>query len=292
MLMESAMRRLSLSLLGSLVLAGGGAGLLLAAPAPPVTAPDAPRRIVSLNLCADQLVLALADRAQIAGLTRNAANADMSSEAARARGLRILSSSAEEILEIEPDLIIGMPMYRSASTGVLRDMGYRTIDFRAADTLADIHGSIRTIAAAVGHPERGEALIATMAEQLAATSKPGRGRVAAYYQRRGFMTGTGTLVDDLMQRVGLVNLAGRLGRPALSQLSIEELVAARPDFLIVDGATDRVIDQGSEMLHHPALRDIPRIRVPQAWTVCGGPSYAPAAQSMARQIAAIDAGHR
>ena len=286
------MRRLSLSLLGLLALAGGGAGLWAAAPMPSVPALDAPRRVVSMNLCADQLVLALADRSQIAGLTRNAANADMSSEAARARGLRMLGSSAEEILEIKPDLVIGMPVYRSSAIAILRGRRYRTVDLRSADTLTDIHASIRATAAALGHPERGEALIGAMADRLAATSMPGRGRVAAFYQRRGFMTGTGTLVDDLMQRVGLVNLADRLGRPALSQLSIEELVAARPDFLIVDGATDRVTDQGSEMLHHPALRDIPRIRIPQAWTVCGGPSYALAAQSMARQIDAIDARHR
>ena len=38
------------------------------------------------------------------------------------------------------------------------------------------------------------------------------------------------------------------------------------------------------MLHHPALRDIPRLRLPQAWTVCGGPAYVRAAQSLVAQI--------
>ena len=69
-----------------------------------------------------------------------------------------------------------------------------------------------------------------------------------------------------MTRVGLINLAGKLGKPPLSQLSLEEMVAAQPDFLIVESATDKVTDQGSEMLHHPALKDIPRISIPQAWT--------------------------
>ena len=35
-----------------------------------------------------------------------------------------------------------------------------------------------------------------------------------------------------------------------------------------------------------ALRDIPRIRLPQAWTVCGGPAYVAAARSLVRQVAA------
>lgn len=251
----------------------------------------APRRIVSLNLCADQLVLALADREQIAGLTRNAAKPEMSAEAARARGLRILGTSAEEILEIRPDLVIGAPVRRSAALGALRSQGYRTVDLKAANDLADIYAAIRETAVAVGHPARGDAMIARMSRELAALPRLGRGKVAAYYQRRGYLTGAGTLIDDLMRRLGLVNLASRLGKSALSQVSIEEMVAARPDYIIVESATDDVTDLGTEMLHHPALRGIPRISMPQAWTVCGGPAYVTAARAMARQMAGNSGPH-
>lgn len=248
------------------------------------TAPVRPRRIVSVNLCADQLLLALADRGQIAGLTRNAADPAMSAEAARARGLPILRTSAEQILALDPDLIVGTPAYGSAA--VLRFTGKRPIvDLPSAATYADIVRQVRAMARAVGHPERGEALVRRMDADLAAIRPVGRGKVAVYYQRRGYVTGTGTLVDDLMTRVGLVNLARRIDRPMLAQLSLEEMVAARPDYLIVEQATERVTDQGTEMLHHPALRGIPRIVVPEAWTVCGGPAYVAAARSMAEQVA-------
>jgi len=267
----------------------GGAGLLWAAsPAPRAKAPAIPQRIVSINLCADQLVLALADRAQIAGLTKNATDIEMSGEASKARGIPLLSNSAEQILAIEPDLIVGMPASRSAALRALPRQDYPLLDLATANALGEIYTSIRETAAAVGHPERGSALIARMQAELAGLPKPGKGRVAAYYQRRGYMTGTGTLIDELMGRVGLVNLAGKLGKPPLSQLSLEEMVAAKPDFLIVESATDVVTDQGSEMLHHPAIKDIPRISIPQAWTVCGSPAYTQAARSMTAQIARID----
>ena len=266
-----------------------GAGLLWAAsPAPPAKAPAVPQRIVSINLCADQLVVALADRQQIAGLTKNATDPEMSGEAAKAHGIPLLSNSAEQILAIEPDLIVGMPASRSAALAALPEQNYPLLDLATADRLDEIYASIRETAAAVGHPARGTALIAHMERELAGLSKPGKGRVAAYYQRRGYMTGTGTLIDELMARVGLVNLAGKLGKPPLSQLSLEEMVAAEPDFLIVESATDVVTDQGSEMLHHPAIKDIPRISMPQAWTVCGSPAYTEAARSMAAQIARHD----
>ena len=280
------MRRRGLAAAAALL---GGAGLLWASsPAPRAKTPAVPQRIVSINLCADQLVLALADRGQIAGLTKNATDIEMSGEAAKAAGLPLLSNSAEQILAIEPDLIVGMPASRSAALRALPQQDYPLLDLATANTLDEIYTSIRETAAAVGHPERGRALIVRMQGELAGLPKPGKGRVAAYYQRRGYMTGTGTLIDELMGRVGLVNLAGKLGKPPLSQLSLEEMVAAKPDFLIVESATDVVTDQGSEMLHHPAIKDIPRISIPQAWTVCGSPAYTQAARSMTAQIARID----
>ena len=245
---------------------------------------NSPQKIVSLNLCADQYLLALADRSQIAGLTRNAPDPAMSAVAAQVGGLHILGQSSEEILAINPDLIVGMQVQRSAIMAALKEQNYPALDMQNANSFGDIVTQTLLVAKAVGQPARGSAIIARMKEDLGKLPKSGKGRVAAYYQRRGYMTGTGTLVDDLMQRAGLVNLASKLKKPSLSLLSIEELVAAQPDFIIVESATDQITDQGTEMLHHPALKNIPRLRIPEAWTVCGGPAYVQAAQSLAAQI--------
>lgn len=267
-------------LLPSLLVAATG----VAAFAPPASASHRPRRIVSVNLCSDQLLLALGDRDQIAALSVNAGNPEMSAEAARTKGLRILSGAAEEVLALDPDLIIGTTKRRAPVLRGLKPGSFRTLDVPPAESYAEITTSIRTVAAAIGQRPRGEALIARMDRELAMLPKVPRAGVAAYYQRRGFMTGTGTLVDELMQRVGLVNLAGKLGKAALAQVSLEQMVAARPDWLIVESATDRVTDQGTEMLHHPALAGMKRISIPQAWTVCGGPAYVLAARAMVAQM--------
>ncbi|WP_150290606.1 ABC transporter substrate-binding protein [Sphingobium estronivorans] len=241
-----------------------------------------PQRIVSLNTCADQYVLALADPAQIAALSPYGHDPELSAAVGKARAFRTLKRPGEEVLAIRPDLLIGFPMGDSvvgAPPGP-----WRTLGLASADSYPMILTQIRQVAAAVGHTERGEALIRAMNRDLAALPRARRGGVAAYYQRRGYMTGTGTLVDDLMRRAGLVNLAGKLGKPALAQVPLEEMIAARPDFLIVETGTEKVVDQGTEMLHHPILRSIPRIRIPQAWTVCGGPAYVQAARSIVAQI--------
>lgn len=260
--------------------------LLLALAPAPVQAQERPQRIVSLNLCADQLLLALADRDQIAGLTPNAPRPELSAAAAQVAGLPVLADSAEEVLAIRPDLVVGMPARRSAIMAALRQENYRAVDLKSAHDFAQIAANIRIVARAVGHEARGAALVHAMAARLAALPRPGRGRVAAHYQRRGFLTGTGTLVDDLMQRMGLVNLATKLGKGPLTQLSLEELVAAKPDLLIMESGSARVADQGTEMLHHPALAGISRVYLPQSWTVCGGPAYVQAAERLAAALAA------
>lgn len=279
--------RLSTASVARRMMAASAAGFALVSAicvaAPPKAPPQPrPQRIVSLNLCADQYLLELADPGQIAGLTRNARDPAMSAAAAKVGGSHILGESAEEIVAIDPDLVIGAP---GRSSAMLAGANYRSVHLKGVDSYADIVAQIREVAAAVGHRERGEALIRRMDRDLAAIPRAPHRGVAAYYQRRGYLTGTGTLIDDLMKRVGLTNLAGKLGKPPLSQMSLEELVAAQPDYLVVERATDRVTDQGTEMLHHPVLRHIPRLSIPQAWTVCGSPAYVTAARSLSRQMA-------
>lgn len=254
--------------------------LLLIGAAPPAR----PERIVSLNLCADGYLLALADRSQIAALTQFATDPAMSYAAPAARGLRTIRGSAEDVLALRPDLILASPGKRRETMAQLRGRRIATLDLSPADSLAEIEAQVREVAAAVGHRDRGEALIARMEAALGRLPRgAGRGRTAAYYQRRGFLTGAGTLIDELMRRVGLVNLATRLGKPALARVTLEEMARARPDFLIVESDAERVADQGTEMLQHPILAGIPRLALPQAWTVCGGPGYVRAAQSLAAQ---------
>lgn len=256
--------------------------LLLIGAAP---APRAPQRIVSLNLCADQYLVALADPRQIAALTRFARDPLMSAVARQARRSPVSKGSAEDVLALRPDLVLTAPGPQRETARAIAAQNVVTVNIDFADSYADIVAQTRQVASAVGHPERGAALIRRMDAALTRIPRDaGRGRVAAYYQRRGYLTGAGTLVDELLRRIGLVNLAAKLGKPALARVSLEEMALARPDFLIVETATDRVVDQGTEMLHHPLLARIPRLRVPEAWTVCGGPAYVLAAQSLARQL--------
>ncbi|MGI4881526.1 MAG: ABC transporter substrate-binding protein [Janthinobacterium lividum] len=246
-----------------------------------------PHRVVSLNLCADQYLLAVADRSQIAALTRFARDRSMSEAAAAAARLPYSGGRAEELLALQPDLVLAAP-YQAAATAAL--LGTAVVSVPEANDVAQIAQNLVTVGRAVGHVERAQILIAKMSRELSGTG-PGRGRVGAYYQRQGYLTGGGTLVDDLMRRAGLVNLATRLHRPSLSRLSLESVIAERPDFLILT-RDPRHGDRGSDMLDHPALAAaVPasrRLYLDEALIICGGPAYPAAVEGLRKQIIAAD----
>lgn len=257
----------------------------------------APKRIVSLSLCADQYLLALADPEQIVALNRFSHDPAMSWAVDRARRFPGIRGSAEEMLTLKPDIVFTAGFGTPAALAVLRSRKIRVIDLPWDDRFESIERTTRLVAAAVGHPERGEALIASMRRRLAEMgAPPGKGRIAAYYQRRGYLTGQGSLIDEIMRRAGLVNLAKALDRPMLpTRMSIEEIAMARPDFLIVDNG-GKVSDKGTEMLEHPVLRraiaDSHRIDIPEALTTCGGPSYPDALERLVKGIRRADRSRR
>lgn len=257
----------------------------------------APHRILSLNVCADQYILALADRGSIAALSEFAADPQLSASAARAQRLPRSKGRLEEVLRINPDLVVIDAFYPARTVELARARGIRVVAMRTERGFPDIVANVRVVAAAIGKPKAGERLIADMARDLAAMGiSPGRGRVAAHYQRRGFVTGTGTLLDDMMRRVGLVNLAAARAIGPLGRLSLEEIAMARPDFVIMDDDLANVRDKGAEMLIHPLLaRAIPvdrRIAFPSAYTVCGGPHYPAAVHLLAARIGQADRTRR
>lgn len=255
--------------------------------------PAVPKRVVSLNMCADQLLIALADPGQIAALTEWARDPQLSYYADRAKGLPFTHHSAEEVLALRPDLVIGAPFRTKEVLEPLKARGVALVDLAPQESPESAEEAIRTVAAALGHPERGDALIASMRAKLARIGPPpGRGRTVAYYQRQGYLTGTDTLVDAMMRRVGLVNITARLGRPAFSRISLEELVMARPDFVVTEESASASEDRTAAMIRHPlldrALRPGHHLVIPQALTVCGGPSYPDAVALLAREIRQAD----
>ncbi|MEW8396486.1 MAG: ABC transporter substrate-binding protein, partial [Candidatus Thiodiazotropha sp.] len=69
----------------------------------------APRRVVSVNLCSDQLLLLLADPPQVASVSHLATQPASSFVAEQAARYPLNRARAEEIIRLQPDLILITP---------------------------------------------------------------------------------------------------------------------------------------------------------------------------------------
>lgn len=243
----------------------------------PSDAGAAPRRIVSLNPCLDVLLVNLADRAQIAALSHYARDKDSSTIAALAETFPITYGSAEEVMALSPDLVLTSRHSDLATRNALSRLNIRTELFSEPQNVEHSLAQVRTVARLVEQEARGEDVVARIGSALAAAAPPpGAAPVPALiFQRNGFSSGRGTLVDEMMTRTGFVNVADRYGLSWWSNVPLEHVVADPPAVLLAGEVRPDMPTWADRVLRHPALRamepKIKRATFPDRLLFCGGP---------------------
>ena len=264
-----------------------------------VHADGPPRRIVSFNLCADQLLLALADPAQIAGLSPYAVNPLLSVMTDKAAAFPRLDWDAESVVNLAPDLVLGGPSHRPIHA-MLSAMGIRVVDVELIRNLADARRQAIEVGKLVGHPERGEALARQIEQAEARLSavalKPPL--TALVIQREGYREGPASLASGMLSIAGLrppqLASAGAGGFMSAEQggfVSLEHLLTGGPDVLVLQDPPREAQDQGALFITHPALLARyganRRIDLPERYTLCGGPPMLQGLDYLARAIKAL-----
>jgi iron complex transport system substrate-binding protein len=247
-------------------------------------------RVVSMNVCSDQLLLTLADPEQILGLSRYARDGWQSWAADKARNYPILSGGAEDVLVLKPDIVVASLFDKRATRELLKAKGLHLAEFTVPRTLPEVKEQIREMGEVVQHPDRANAEIARLDAAIARAREAATGR---HYRvlplsRRGFVSGRDSLVSSLLTETGLLNPAGDLGIASGGFASLEAIVSLRPDFILVSEAGDRAEDDGRAFLLHPALQRFyppeKRLVIPERLTVCGGVMLAEALDVLTAEL--------
>ena len=167
--------------------------------------------------------------------------------------------SAEEIVALRPDLVLASRHSAIPTRNALRRVGIHYELFDVAFSVEDSLAQIRRIAALVGNAAAGEALVARIERAIeTARLPPGTRRLtAAVYETGGLTAGSKTVTDELMQIVGLDNLAARYGIQMHAPMQLELLVAAPPDLLLMGEVPAAAGTQAARIVQHRALRKVP-----------------------------------
>jgi len=247
-------------------------------------------RVASINLCTDQLLLEVANPAQIVSLSWLAADPEESMLAAAAGGYPVNYGSAEELLRYAPDVVLGGVYTSPFTRRLLRDLGFRVVDVTPAASVDDIARNLRLVATAIGRQKRGEVLISELADRVAALRRhrPAHPVRALVLRPGGFTVGAGSLADELMRLAGLENIAAGAGLDRWGSLSIETLLTSRPELLVYTGYRRDQASLANAVFDHPALATVAdRIDVAEIearFWACGLPESLDSAAALQRAV--------
>jgi len=270
---------------------GIAAALAACVSAAPAAERAAPRRIMSLNVCTDLLLLQIAPKARIASVSFLAPEAARALFPGAAAGIPLNHNTAEDIINVRPDLILDSELGAPLGRTMARRLGARVVEVKDANNFQDIRDIVRQVGEAVGEPARAAALIAHMDATLAAlAAHPPRRRLRVVAWSGGSaVPGKGSLTDAIITAAGAVNIAARPG-VAESSFGVEELLIAQPDALLFGGATLGKPSLFNDQGQHRAVRQLfagRRIAYNDVAHTCGVPQSADSAANLRRAFDAL-----
>ena len=260
------------------------AGALLGAPV--AVQADAPQRVVSMNLCTDQLAMMLAARGQLLSVTYLASDPRSSAMAEQAQAYPANRGLAEDVYLMQPDLVIAGSFTTRATVEMLQRLGLRVEIFEPVQALEDIAPQILRMGDLLGQEEAAAALVEQFEADLAAfQAEVTRNPRAALYAANGFTSGPDSLSGQILETAGFTNIAADLGYARGGILPLEVLVMQAPEAVI----TSRPYPGNSRaeaVLQHPALRAAQDSRAAGRFSdrdwVCGTPFVLRAVAEMAQ----------
>lgn len=209
----------------------------MAATGPAAAVPTA----VSTDFCADQYLLALADRSQILAVSPDA-EAPFSHMAAKAGGVRKLAAGVEELAALQPDYVVTSWGWSAHNRGLPERLGAKFVQVQFGTTPDVIAANLRHVGGILRRESQAEKIVAEMFQRLQDIETRVDRRVGTpplrpplrgmYITPSGTTSGAGTLVDEIITRAGLINAVAEMGYSGWQQMQLEDLVVNPPDLFV------------------------------------------------------------
>ena len=263
-----------------------GGSVVVAASSAEAQATTRPSRIVSLDLCADQLLIELVERNRIAAVTHLAADPAVSAIPEKARGIPITHGAAEDVLRYDPDLILAGPYGVSSTVSLLRRLNRNVVIVPLPSDLHGVRLAMRIVSAAVGERDKGEAMVAGFDRRVQQVASPSSARPpsAVIYQVGGTVSGPGSLAEAMLVSAGFRNKADEYRLTRGGQVPLELLVAEPPDLLVLSSNAHEYRTAVADNLRNPVLRRLRQehasLELPWQLWLCGTPRLADAIERL------------
>ncbi len=247
-----------------------------------VAAEDKPR-LVSMDYCADQFALALADPEQVVGLSPEADDIH-SFYRHRAHLFPQFGGSIEEVLKLDPDLVLRSFGGNAQGLELIAQQGIQIISTLYTGKPDEIFDNLAHMGAAMGQVARTKAMLADYRQRLDALRKHNQqGLRVAYITSSGFTGGTSTYINSVIELAGFRSVSSELGIDGWMPIPLESYVTNPPDLIIASffDLQNRPPDVW-KIVRHPKFSEmmagIPTIYIPGRYLACSGYFFIDAAE--------------
>jgi iron complex transport system substrate-binding protein len=225
--------------------------------------PAKPLRIASLTLATDELLAELVPPGRVVTVTAFADDPEISNVAEHyPRSIpRARDASPERIIALKPDLVCVAPYNTADSLELMARSGLSIYRNESVTSIAEIEAGLEQLAARVGEPARGRAMVERIRERRRRLADRLRGvtrRPRVMFWSAGFTAGRGSTIDDVIREGGGVNVAAELGLAGSAEIAPERVVAANPDVVLL--TRWKGDDRQGQIANHPILRQLPAVR--------------------------------
>ncbi|MEM7068000.1 MAG: ABC transporter substrate-binding protein [Pseudomonadota bacterium] len=251
------------------------------------SAEAAPKRVVSMNVCTDQLAMMLARPGQLYSVSWLAADSGISVLSDQTGDLVLNHGLAEEIFLMKPDLVIAGTYTTRATVNLLKQIGMRVEEFAPASSFEDMEKNIQRMAVLLGNPESGDAMVKAFRNDLRQLLQypPSQKRLALYFAN-SYTSGAGTLADEIVEASGMRHLGKELGFTGTTKLPLELLVAHGPELIAGRERDFGRPAKAEENFSHPAFKAITQngrgVSIESKYWVCGTPHILEASRRLVR----------
>ena len=236
---------------------------------------EAPTRVVSMNLCTDQLAMLLADEGQLLSVSHIAFDPLASPMVEAAAAYEKNHGQAEEIFAMRPDLVLAGVYSDPYTVGLLRRLGVDVVQFPLETDFDGIRANMLKMGEVLGQVDAAQRLVAQFDADLAALGPNGEERPSALlHYANNYTSGDKSLAHQILLAAGFANATTDAGITVAGSVPLERLVLLMPD-LVISGQPYPGASRAEEVLDHPALRVLQQKQsgatLTDAEWVCGTP---------------------
>lgn len=246
---------------------------------------EAPERVVSINLCTDQLAMLLAGEGQLHSVSRIASDRNVSPMADEAAGYVINHGQAEEVYMMRPDLVLAGRFTPAATVEMLEGLGIPVVIFDITKSIDGVRDQIARMGEVLHRQEAAARLLSEFDARREALEEDVEIRPSAMlYYANGYTSGAGTLANEILELAGFSNAAIEAGYNWGQKMPLEVLALTDPD-LVITSQTYPGGSRAEDVMAHPVVRAMKEGRKTTALSdqdwVCGSPFVLRAAESLA-----------